>query len=230
MSESRRFRVLKRQLRRVRGGKGLPAVPEGRAGVMMIGHRDYIGGRWDEIGELQFNFLVGRGLRPDNVFLDIACGSLRAGVHLIPYLDPGNYLGIEKEKVLVNRGLTKELSAEVREEKRPELVVSDSFEFERFSKQADYSIAHSLFSHLNASDTERCLSNLRSYAPPQHQLFATFILGSSNDNAGRSHSREAFRFSVDELAAVGTHNGWQCEYLGEWGHPDGQVMMQFTAA
>src|SRR3954467_1442195 len=89
------------------------------------GHRRYVGGSWDEFGRLQFDFLVGQGLRPENVLVDVACGSLRAGVHLIPYLDPGNYLGIEKERLLIEGGLEHELPAAVREERRPELVVSD---------------------------------------------------------------------------------------------------------
>ncbi|HEY2200624.1 MAG TPA: hypothetical protein VGH56_01955, partial [Solirubrobacteraceae bacterium] len=67
---------------------------EGDLGVGMVGHRAYIGGRWEEYGQLEFDFMVERGLRPEHVMLDIACGSLRAGVRLIPYLDAGNYLGI----------------------------------------------------------------------------------------------------------------------------------------
>jgi SAM-dependent methyltransferase len=231
MTESRRFRIAKRGFRRVwRSGGGKPAVPEGVAGVMMIGHRDYVGGRWDRMGRLQLDFLVGRGLRPDHVFLDIACGPLRGGVHFIQYLDPGNYLGIDKEKVLIRRGLAKELPRQVRREKRPELVVSDAFEFDRFSKRPHYSLAHSLFSHLNAADAERCLMNLRAHVAPEHQFYATFILGTSDENAGRSHARIAFRFSPDELAAIGARNGWLCDYIGDWDHPDNQVMMQFTAA
>lgn len=54
--------------------------PEGHFGVWMVGHRNYVGGLWDEIGLLQFEFLKSRGLKPHHVLVDIACGSLRAGV------------------------------------------------------------------------------------------------------------------------------------------------------
>src|ERR1700756_713587 len=77
---------------------------EGATGVGMVGHRAYIGGRWEEYGQLEFDFMVSRGLKPEHVLLDIACGSLRAGVHFIPYLDAGNYLGIEKEDALIKQG------------------------------------------------------------------------------------------------------------------------------
>jgi hypothetical protein len=66
-------------------------------------HRGYVGGKWDEIGKLQSDFMVARGLAPEHVFLDVACGSLRGGVQFIKYLDPGNYVGVEKEHTLVQR-------------------------------------------------------------------------------------------------------------------------------
>jgi hypothetical protein len=114
---------------------------EGDVGVRMVGQRAYIGGRWEEWGRVEFDFMVAHGLAPQHVLLDIACGALRAGVHFIPYLDPGNYLGIEKERRLIRRGLSRELPREVRERKRPELLVSGTFEFDRLSKQADYALA-----------------------------------------------------------------------------------------
>jgi len=40
----------------------------------MADHRSYVGGQWDVLGKLQFEFLLQRGLRPDDILLDIACG------------------------------------------------------------------------------------------------------------------------------------------------------------
>jgi hypothetical protein len=213
-----------RLIRRVTRGRRL----EGNLGIAAAGHRAYIGGRWDELGRIQFDYMVGRGLEPHHVFLDIACGSLRGGVHFIRYLDAGNYLGIEKEKALVRSGLSKELSRQVYKEKRPEFVVSGSFEFDRFSKQPNFSLAQSLFTHLISSDVELCLANLRANVGPQHELYATFADGASEQNPARSHALKVFYFSPDELAAIGTRNGWLCEYLGDWGHGK-SVMMKFAA-
>ena len=58
-------------------------------------HRDMVGGRWDEIGRLQFDFLRARGLKPAHRPLDIGCGCLRGGIHAIKYLDAGNYYGLD---------------------------------------------------------------------------------------------------------------------------------------
>jgi D-alanyl-lipoteichoic acid acyltransferase DltB (MBOAT superfamily) len=54
-------------------------------------HRDKVGGLWDVMGKLQFDFLKANGLMPEHSFLDIACGSFRAGRFLIDYLECGNY-------------------------------------------------------------------------------------------------------------------------------------------
>jgi hypothetical protein len=203
---------------------------EGNVGVRMVGHRAYIGGRWEEWGKVEFDFMVERGLRPHHVLLDIACGALRAGVHFIPYLDAGNYLGVEKERELIRRGLAKELPAQVREQKRPELLVSDSFEFERLSKRPDYALAWSLFTHLVAADLETCLRKLRAYVGPEHQFYATFAPGQSERNAPRSHAHAAFYYTREELEAMGERNGWRCTYIGrlERTRVLRQAMMQFT--
>jgi hypothetical protein len=203
---------------------------ESAIGVGGRGHRGYVGGKWDEIGKLQFDFMVQRGLRPEDVFLDIACGSLRGGVHFIKYLDPGNYLGIEKERVLVQRGLSRELPRAVRKEKRPEFVVSDAFEFERFSRRAKYSLAQSLYTHLIPAQIELCLTNLRAYAPDDHESYATFQAGDSSANPDADDDHKRFYYTPQELVAIGERSGWSGEYIGEWGHPRGQLMMLFRAA
>jgi hypothetical protein len=188
---------------------------EGDLGVGMVGHRAYIGGRWEEYGQLEFDFMTERGLRPEHVLLDIACGSLRGGVKFIPYLDAGNYLGIEKEESLIKQALAKELPADVAAEKRPELVVSGDFEFDRFSKQSDYSLAWSLFTHLTRPDLEKCLRNLRANVPDSHQFYATWLPGEEADNEGSSHAHAAFYYPREELEAMGAANGWASEYIGD---------------
>jgi hypothetical protein len=77
--------------------------------MVSLDHRAYVGGLWEGIGRLQFEFRLRQGLAPSDCFHDIACGSLRGGVHFINYLDPGNYLGIEKQRRLVELGIEKEL-------------------------------------------------------------------------------------------------------------------------
>ena len=84
--------------------KNRDPFPEGEEGLAVRTHRQMVGSKWDQLGELQLSFLMNEGLRPDHTFCDVACGSFRAGRLLIPYLDRGNYLAIEKQKELVDAG------------------------------------------------------------------------------------------------------------------------------
>jgi hypothetical protein len=172
--------------------------PEGDAGVKLAGHRKYIGGAWDEIGQLQFDFLVARGLQPQHYLLDIACGSFRLGVKAIPYLEPGHYLGIEKEQSLIDAGSSIELGAKMMAERRPELVVSSSFEFDRFSTAPDFAIAQSLFTHLTPELINLCLRNLRPVMKPESRFYATYFIpkpGFKNPEKSHDHGFFAYRAS-----------------------------------
>lgn len=180
---------------------------------------------------MQFDFLVGQGLEPSDVLVDIACGSLRAGVHLIPYLDDGNYLGIEKESLLIEHGRGEELPDGLEQAKRPEFVVSDSFEFARFSKPADWAIAQSLFSHLARDPIRLCFANLHAWAAPGCRFFATYLESDRDQrNPSRSHAQLGFRYTRSEMESFGARSGWSFRYIGDWGHPRGQVITEYRKA
>jgi hypothetical protein len=107
----------------------------------------------------------------------------------------------------------------VREEKQPEFVVSDSFEFARFSKVADMSLAQSPFTHLVA-DIERCCARLREYVDPGHEFYATFWPGDSSGYPCKSSSIKRFQYPPEELAKIGERNGWQPNFIGPGRHRD----------
>ena len=54
-------------------------APEGRLALYYYGHRNTIGGNWNEMGKLQNNLLLEQGLKPHQILMDIGCGSLRGG-------------------------------------------------------------------------------------------------------------------------------------------------------
>jgi len=204
-------------------------IPEGRSGIRILGHRQYVGGRWEYIGKLQFDYIISQGMQPSDCFLDVACGALRGGIHFIRFLDKGHYLGIDKEKELVEIGIEKEVGRELFEEKAPEFVISDCFEFEKFSRKPQYAIALSLFTHLNSRDIELCLGKLSEFAEPGHQFFATFFEGRSSTNREKSHSLDHFEYAREEMIAFGEKHNWESIYVGDWNHPRDQMMMKYVA-
>ncbi len=202
----------------------------GNAGIRQVGHRTYVGGLWEEIGRLQFDFLISQGLIPHHYFLDIACGSLRGGVHFIPYLERGHYLGIEKERRLIEAGMEQELGRELLDTKQPQLVVSSAFEFERFDARPDFALAQSLFTHLPPAYIEKCLRNLRTVIVPGGLFFATFFeTQQQRKNPRKPHDHCAFFYTRGQMEAFGRLHAWIPEYIGDWNHPRGQVMVKYIA-
>lgn len=198
------------------------------AGIEDLGHREYVGGLWDEIGRLQFDFMLLQGLEPQHVLLDIACGALRAGVQFIPYLDAGNYCGIDKEPELIARGLAAELSPALAASKRPELLVDGDFSFERFSKRPDFALAQSLFTHLPMADIARCLTKLRASAPAGCRFFATYFPSEHElDNSTEAHDHLLWFYTPQQMREVGRASGWEMTWIGDWSHPRGQAMVEY---
>lgn len=205
------------------------AKPEGERGIRELGHREYIGGMWDEIGQLQFDFLLSRGMLPQHYLLDIACGSLRLGVKAIPYLHPEHYLGIEKESGLLDAGVKSELGRALYDEKQPILIQSSTFEFEKFDDRPDFAIAQSLFTHLTPELINLCFEKLRPIMKPDSSFYATFFEGEL-PNPDRSHDHDCFMYSRNEMLAFGERNGFAAHYIGNWNHPRNQVMVEYRLA
>jgi hypothetical protein len=214
----------------VKGAVSRVVLPLTRGGgskrIRKKGHRDYVGGAWDELGVIQFDFLVAQGLKPEHVLIDVACGSLRAGVHFIPYLDVGNYLGIDRQPLLIERGVEMELGAELAAEKKPEFVISSEFEFEKFSKKPDFGLANSLFTHLEPKHIEQCLRNLR--AVGGCRFFVSFKeVPKAVRNPFRSADYRGFSYTKTQMAEFGERTGWSAHYVGDWGHRRKAMMMEY---
>jgi len=117
--------------------------------------KQYLGGgkeQWEQRGRFQLLFLKTMGLLPSSHFLDIGCGPLRAGVHLIDYLDVGHYMGFDYNtdfitaawSIVENRGLAN---------KSPKLACISDFGSSGLAWDADFALAFSVLNH--CSEPER---------------------------------------------------------------------------
>jgi len=138
-------------------------------------HREFIGGMWEEVGQLQFNFLKENGLLPSHKLLDVGCGSLRGGVHYIKYLAPNNYYGLDINSSLIEAGNI-EVETENLLDKNPTLLVNNKFEFFRFEQQFDFAIAQSVFTHLPINHILRCLNEINKVLKTGGVFFSTFFI------------------------------------------------------
>ena len=200
-------------------------------------HRDMVGGKWEEIGRRQFDFLCAQGLKPDHQFLDIGCGSLRGGIHAINYLAAGNYHGIDINRSLLEAG-RHELKIAGLEHKSPHLKLSERFELGLFHQQIDFLLALSVFTHLFANHIVRCLTEARQVMTPQSRFFATFFLAPQSAHLApivhqpggvrTEYDRDPFHYSVEEIRMMAALAHLEVEVVGEWNHPRAQQMVIFS--
>jgi SAM-dependent methyltransferase len=204
-------------------------------------HRSIIGGRWDEIGRLQFEFLVARGLRPQHTLLDIGCGSLRGGVHFVRYLEPGNYFGTDLNSALLEAGYERELAPLGLADRLPRgnLVQMEEFEFARLNSRFDMALAQSVFTHLSFNRIRQCLERLPTVMKPGSTFYATFFEIPEHAAASEPFThqpggvtthgeRDPYHYRFTDLAHAAKGLPWRVEHVGDWNHPRGQRMAAFV--
>ncbi|SRR6266542_4456443 len=200
-------------------------------------HRHFVGGMWSEIGELQFDFLVAQGLRPEHRLLDVGCGALRGGLHFVRYLEPGRYFGIDANDSLVRAG-RHELALAGLAQRGANLMVNERFDVSSFGAQFDFAIAISVFTHLYLNHVVRCLAEVRRTLLPNGKFYATFfeaptaahlaIITHRPGGVATHFDSDPYHYSFDELARYGRHVGMHAERVPNWQHPRDQRMICFT--
>lgn len=206
-------------------------------------HREMVGGLWDEIGLLQFNYLCQQGLLPSHYLLDIGCGSLRGGIHFIRFLENRHYFGIERNQELLNAGVEYELKPQ-NLSNEPILRVMEDFNFTVLEQQFDFALAQSVFTHLPWNSILRCLLNVRKVLKPTGKFFATFFeqgnpsvdtylapVQHQKEDGGATVTQidsDPFHYPFNVFHELAGRSGLQVTYLGDWNHPRHQMMMQFA--
>jgi SAM-dependent methyltransferase len=111
---------------------------------------------WNTIPRLIIKHLFNIGLSPETRLLDIGCGSLRTGRFLIPFLNTGNYYGIEPEKIMVEEGLKQELIPEIVKFKQPTFYFNKDFDVPDI--KIDIAMAIQVFIHCGPEQLKQCLN------------------------------------------------------------------------
>ena len=187
------------------------------------GPRFAVGGLWDQVGTLQFEFLRKQGLKPQHSLLDIGCGSLRGGLRFIAYLDPGNYYGIDINPDILEAG-RRELRKASLEHKRPTIRVNADLNFDDFGgARFDFILALAVFTHMPPKDIEICLKNLHKVMAPGAIFFATYY---DSPAVKASFARLNFYYTFEALKDMGAANGLKVEPVPDFVHPRGQKMIK----
>lgn len=200
-------------------------------------HRDAVGGLWDQMGRLQFEFLRSRGLERSHHLADIGCGCLRGGVHFIDYLEPGHYFGLDINASLLDAGQV-EVDQHGLRDKAPQLLLDDGFRSSRFGQQFDFMVSVSLFTHLPINHILRCLRESRDALKPDGVYYATYFeapaplwlapLPHPVGGVTTHFDQDPFHYAFEEIEWMANHAGLRVERVGDWDHPRDQKMAAFT--
>lgn len=180
--------------------------PEGAVGSHS--HR-----RWLALGQLQFDYLIEHGLKPEFRMLEIGCGNLRAGRLFIDYLHSGNYYGLDispdilmsAQDTLVTHGLR---------DKLPHLTPVRDLRFTFLpDEHFDVVHAHSVFSHSPIEVIDECFAHVGRVMKPQAWFDFTF-----DRTVGKEHHvlREDFYYRTETLVALAARHGLDAVFMDDW--------------
>lgn len=183
-------------------------------------YRAYIGppGDYDLVSAMVFNLLTCLGLRQHHKVLDIGCGSLRSGRLLIPYLNRGNYHGIEPNEWLVKDGIANEIGNDLVRIKQPSFSFQTSMS--DFSKPLalDFAVAQSIFSHTGKDLFEKWLSETSFHLKPTGVLLGTFLTGDEDFEGEGWVYPGCVLFTPETVRSLAEAHGFGFAML-DWFHP-----------
>lgn len=184
-----------------------------------------IGGMWEEIGLLQFDFLISKAMQPHNKLLDLGCGTLRGGRHFIKYLNSGNYYGIDISSSAIASG-KRLIKQEGLSDKVPHLMVSENKDLkfqEFFDEKFDYIIAQSVFTHLKPRHIEECFEHVGNIMHKNSFFYFTYKKGDEYTQTGLKDFVYPFSF----FESLAQQNGFTLrDRSKDYNHHRGQMMAE----
>ena len=183
-------------------------------------YRAYVGPPedYDLVAAMCFGLLTSLGLRARHRLLDVGCGSLRLGRLLIPYLNDGNYCGLELNRWLVEEGLAQELGQGIVPLKKPRFFFGDSSTMIGESAHFDFAIAQSIFSHCGLDLLTKHLTVIRGALASTGALLATFVQGNEDSQESGWVYPGCVNYTQERMAQLAADCGFNFELL-DWLHP-----------
>jgi ABC-type polysaccharide/polyol phosphate transport system ATPase subunit len=202
-------------------------------------HRAVPGGRWRETGRWQFDFLRAQGLEPQDYVLNVGCGSLAVAVHVVPFLEPGHFLGVESNYALLEAGLRIEFPRAGIAPVRAHFLLSDTFDLSEIPYMFDFALADSLFAYLPFNSVARCIAGVVRKLKPSGRFYSTWFENPDPANfdpisqpcgVTTYQDREPYHYPLGLIAAACEAVGAGVERVGVSGHPRGESMLVITRA
>jgi SAM-dependent methyltransferase len=181
-------------------------------------YRAYVGPPqdYDLIAAMTFNLLTTAGLRQHHKLIDVGCGSLRAGRLFIPYLNPGNYIGVDPNRWLVDDAIQHEVGEDLLRLKQPVFIFESRLSGDRLD--ADYAVAQSVFSHAAPDQVKNWLRDVFDNLKSNGVFFATFIPGNEDYTGDEWVYPGCVNYRFETMEQIAANAGFRFIPL-KWRHP-----------
>ena len=180
-----------------------------------IGRED----EWISHGVLQWYFLMDMGMKPEHRLLDIGCGVGRASRVFVPYLQPGNYTGIDISKKAL-RYAVELAQTEGWANREPTFRLNSDADLDQ---EFDFAWAHSVFTHLPDWQIEKMIHNVAKIV--RYKFAFTYKFANQPQRSGLKQ----FQYSVSFFKSVAESVGFSTEdHPKRW--PAGQRTIVLTKA
>lgn len=183
-------------------------------------YRAYIGPPkdYDLISAMVFNLLTSIGLRQHHRVLDVGCGSLRVGRLLIPYLNSGNYFGIEPNQWLVADGIKNEIGSDLVKIKEPTFSFRTSMDEFKSPLNLDFAVAQSIFSHCGKNLIKGWLSQVSIHLKDNGALLATFLVDDKDSDEHGWVYPGCVNYKPETIAEIASEFNLEFNII-DWKHP-----------
>ncbi len=198
-------------------------------------HRRRIGGAtWDSAGEQHFAFLRQHGLSSGNRVLDLGCGALRTGTHLLRFLEPGRYVGVDADAALIAAGINVEAPRAGVDPNRGAYLVTSVTDLSSVEGPFDVIFCTGLLEELAYESVARMFAASIPRLAADGRMFVAFFEAPGAvtldpiEHPGPAYSTfdgPGRHYDFGTLARIADACGGRAERLGEWGDPHGQSML-----
>ena len=162
------------------------------------------------------------GLQEHHSVLDFGCGTMRTGQHLIRYLHPRKYFGVDISHGAIRYSQEVISESEELRAKKPRVMhVGSDEELPDSTPRPDFILAHSVFTHLPRGQFRRNLAKLGNVMG--NDTILAFTIFEGRDGSRKSY--RSFQYRVDTVVAIGRELGLDLHVMpGEW-HPTQTVIV-----
>jgi len=161
---------------------------------------------WEKRGAFQLILLRRAGLLPHHQLLDYGCGPARGGVHLIKYLDPGHYTGLDINPDYV-RAARKVVEEQNLVNRRPRFVCTSDY---HDTQQFDFCLLFSVLNHCTPSEISAFFRFIKPRLSPTGSVLIThtqkIALASYEKDFSRARAFTSSDFDITEFGWTSAAN------------------------